>query len=140
MKQNTLSEPLSSAQALSWLLVKDPTSLKAQEQQVLSFIRQEPVVEAMYLLTRQFLRLLKKHQAEQLEAWLKICAESGIPEIEAFAQGVWRDFAAVKAAFQFPYSNGPTEGLVNRLKLLKRSMYGRGSFELLRHRMLSTVA
>jgi len=43
---------------------------------------------------------------------------------------VRRDFAAVSAAFQFPYSNGPTEGFVNRLKLLKRSTYGRAGFEL----------
>jgi transposase len=120
--------------------VKEPTSLKAQEQQALSFIRQEPAVEVIYLLTQQFLRLLKARQAEQLEAWLKICAECGIPEIEAFSQGVRRDFEAVKAAFQFPYSNGPTEGVINRLKFLKRSMYGRGSFELLRQRMLSEVS
>jgi transposase len=107
---------------------------------MLSFIRQDSEVEMMYLLTQHFLRLLKERQAEQLEAWLKICAESGIPEISAFAQGGWRDFEAVKAAFQFPYSNGPTEGLINRLKLLKRSMYGRGRFRLLRHRMLSEVS
>jgi transposase len=140
MKQVTLSDPLPSAQALSWLLVKDPTSLKAEEQQVLAFIEQEPAIETMYLLTKQFSRLLKERQADHLEAWLKICAEAGIPEVAAFAQGVWRDFDAVKAAFQFPYSNGPTEGLINRLKLLKRSMYGRGSFEMLRHRMLSEVS
>lgn len=107
---------------------------------MLSFIRQDPEVETMYLLTRHFLRLLKERQAEQVEAWLKICAESGIADIAAFAQGVWRDFEAVKAAFQFPYSNGPTEGLIHRLKLLKSSMYGRGSFALLRQRMLSEVS
>ena len=50
------------------------------------------------------------------------------------------EYEAVKAPFQFPYSNGPTEGLINRLKLLKRSMYGRGNFALLRQRMLSEVS
>ncbi|HEU5378066.1 MAG TPA: transposase [Ktedonobacteraceae bacterium] len=63
-----------------------------------------------------------------------------IPGVAAFAQGVRRDFEAVKAAFQFPYSNGPTEGFVNRLKCLKRQMYGRGSFAWLRQRMLSEVS
>lgn len=139
-KSITLSEPLSSAQTLSWLLVKDPTNLQANEQQMLSFIRQEPAVETLYLLTRQFLRLLKEREAEQLEPWLKICTECGVPEVAAFAQGVRRDFEAVKAAFQFPCSNGPTEGFVNHLKCLKRQMYGRGGFELLRQRMLSNVS
>jgi hypothetical protein len=111
LKQITLPGPLPSAQALSWLLVKDPTSLKAKEQQVLAFVKQESAIETMYLLTRQFSRLLKERQAEQLEAWLKIGAECGIPEIEAFSQGVRRDFDAVKAAFQFPYSNGPAGGV-----------------------------
>ncbi|GHP00796.1 hypothetical protein KSF_108430 [Reticulibacter mediterranei] len=134
------SEPLPSARTLSWLLVKGPTHLKGNEQRTLAFIQQDPSVETISVLTQQFLLLLKERQAEQVEAWLKICAECGIPEIEAFSQGVWRDIDAVKAAFQFPYSNGPTEGFINRLKLLKRSMYGRGSFELLRQRMLSEVS
>ncbi|WP_236023100.1 ISL3 family transposase [Dictyobacter formicarum] len=131
-----LSEPLRSARSLSWLLMNDPAELDAADHQMLTCIRQEPAVETMYRLTQHVRQLLKERQADQLEAWLGICADCGIPEIEAFALGIRRDFSAVQAAFQFPYSNGPTEGLVNRLKLIKRSMYGRGSFELLRQRVL----
>src|SRR5207253_7845821 len=55
---------------------------------------------------------------------------------EPFAQGLRQDYAAVKAALTWPYSNGPTEGHVNRLKLLKRQMYGRAKLDLLRQRVL----
>jgi transposase len=60
----------------------------------------------------------------------------GIPDLESFAQGLQKDYSALKAAFTLPYSNGPVEGLINRLKFIKRSMYGRGSFQLLRLRVL----
>ncbi|WP_220200372.1 transposase, partial [Ktedonospora formicarum] len=114
--------------------------MEAKDQHVLAFLRQEAMVETMYLLTQQLRTLLRERQADQLEAWVGVCAGCGIAEIESFAQGLQRDFSAVKAAFEFPYSNGPTEGFVNRLKLVKRMMYGRGSFELLRRRVLSAVS
>lgn len=81
--QVVLSEPLWSARALSWLLIKDPTSLKTKEQQMLTFIRQEPVVETIY---PAFPAVFWLAQAEHLEAWLKMCAACGIAEIEAFAE------------------------------------------------------
>ncbi len=56
--------------------------------------------------------------------------------METFAQGMQKDYAAIKAALTLPLSNGPVEGHVNRLKFVKRSMYGKGSFELLRQRVL----
>ena len=54
-----------------------------------------------------------------------------------FALGLFSDLRAIRAAIELPWSNGPTEGHINRLKTLKRSMYGRASFELLRARLLS---
>lgn len=53
--------------------------------------------------------------------------ECDVPEVAAFAHGVRRDVAAVKAAFHIPSSDGPIEGLVHRLNFLKRQRYGRGS-------------
>jgi transposase len=57
-------------------------------------------------------------------------------EMRGFARSLRRDLAAVRAAFTLPWSNGQTEGHVNRLKYLKRQMYGRASVELLRLRVL----
>jgi len=61
---------------------------------------------------------------------------SGLPDLQTFAQGLQQDYSASKAALTLPYSNGPVEGQINKLKFVKRSMYGRGSFELSRQRVL----
>jgi transposase len=72
----------------------------------------------------------------QLEAWTERAKASGIAEMNAFAVKLLQDSEAVLAAMTLPYSQGQTEGRVNKLKLVKRSMYGRGKFDLLRQRVL----
>jgi transposase len=71
-----------------------------------------------------------------LEAWLADARTSGVRAVETFAAGLEQDGAAVRSALSTPWSNGQTEGQVTRLKLLKRQMYGRAGFDLLRHRAL----
>ncbi len=63
-------------------------------------------------------------------------ANTGIPELKSFVAGVERDYDAVKEALRLPWSQGITEGKVNKLKTLKRVMYGRAGFALLRQRLL----
>ncbi len=65
---------------------------------------------------------------------------SGLPELKRFCEGLERDKAAVLAAIQLPWSNGQVEGQVHRLKLIKRQMYGRAGFLLLRSRVLPFCA
>ncbi len=84
----------------------------------------------------QFAAVLREHDVDGLYAWLRRADESGIKEIQAIAQGLWRDRDAVEAAVATSWSNGPVEGQVNRLKTTKRAMYGRAKFDLLRQRML----
>jgi transposase len=74
-----------------------------------------------------------------LEPWIETARASGLPELVEFAKGILRDRAAVEAALRYKWSNGITEGHVNRLKLIKRTAYGRASFTLLRHRVLAQV-
>ncbi|PWC96663.1 transposase [Azospirillum sp. TSO5] len=71
-----------------------------------------------------------------MDTWLTDALACGIPAVETFAAGVRQDEAAVKAALTMPWSSGQAEGQVNKLKLIKRQMYGRASFELLRRRVL----
>jgi len=71
--------------------------------------------------------------------WMERATQSGIPEMKKFALGLERDRAAVVAALEYEWSNGPTEGHINRLKTLKRSMYGRAKFDLLRIRTLANA-
>jgi transposase len=65
---------------------------------------------------------------------------SGIAELAAFAVKLTQDMEAVVAAMVMPYSQGQTEGRINKLKLIERSMYGRGKFDLLRQRVLYAAA
>jgi transposase len=81
--------------------------------------------------------MVRECKAEGFEAWLNRAATSCIPELQSFVAGLERDKAAVVAALSLPDSNGQVEGQVNRLKLIKRSMYGRARFDLLRQRVLA---
>jgi transposase len=71
-----------------------------------------------------------------LPTWLAEAQASSIREIRQFAQGIERDRAAVEGALSREESNGQVEGQITKLKLIKRSMYGRSSFALLRKRVL----
>ncbi len=76
----------------------------------------------------------------RLEEWTERVKASGIAELKAFAVKLLPDAEAMVAAMVLPYSQGQTEGRLNKLKLIKRSMYGRGRFDLLRHRALYAAA
>jgi transposase len=134
-----LQVPLESPRHLVWLLLRDPLSLNDQEQQMLAFIWQEQDIEVAYRLAQQFGTMVRKRQRDHPDAWMSACLASRIPDLETFAEGLQKDYPAIIAALTLPYSNGPVEGHVNRLKFIKRSMYGRGDFELLRQRVLKAA-
>lgn len=87
-------------------------------------------------LARDFQQMVRERKVEALDSWLAACATSDIAEMKNFADGVRRDYMAVAAALEHEWSNGRTEGQINKLKLLKRQMYGRANFDLLRARVL----
>jgi transposase len=74
----------------------------------------------------------------QIQEWIKSIEDSKdkLPGLKTFARGLKRDIKAVQNAIQLKWSNGPVEGHVNRIKSIKRQMYGRASFELLRRKVL----
>lgn len=80
--------------------------------------------------------MICERKPEQLDIWLSSAMTSGITELRNFATGLTRDWSAVGAALALLRSNGPTEGHVQRLKLIKRHMYGRANFDLLLKRVL----
>jgi transposase len=81
--------------------------------------------------------MLYSHSPDSLDEWLKICTHSQFHDLREFALGLLRDLDAVRNAFSSPWSNGPAEGHICRLKLLKRQMYGRAKLDLLRIRVLA---
>ena len=97
----------------------------------------EPVVAEVRSLARRFLGLMHRRKLREFDRWLTRLSKCAAPEMQSFAASLRADLSAVRAAFSSPWSNGPTEGHINRLKLLKRQMYGRASVELLRLRVLS---
>jgi transposase len=129
--------PLSPKQAV-WLLIRQPEELTEQQQQELGrFCQASPQIEKAYQLAQSFRGMLQQRQGEErLDSWLQEASGSDLPELQHFVAGIQRDKAAVQAGLSLPYSNGPVEGHINRLKLIKRSMYGRAQFDLLRQRVL----
>ena len=86
-------------------------------------------------LADQFVSLVRKQRSQPLADWLASAEQSACAELRNFAKGIRQDQAAVAAALTEPWSNGPVEGQVNRLKAIKRQMFGRAGFQLLRARL-----
>src|SRR5258708_24411460 len=82
------------------------------------------------------MQMIREHTGHQLETWLSSVEASTLPEFKSFAKGLQQDKTAVLAELTLSWSNGPLEGHVNRLKLIKRSMYSRAKLSLLRQRVL----
>ncbi len=126
-----------SAQRATWLFVCQPEKLNQRQQEELMLIRQaSPSAQTAYRLAQAFMQMIREHTGEQLDIWLAEVEASHLPEWESFARGIQHDKAAVLAGLTLPWSQGPVEGHVNRLKLIKRSMYGRAKLPLLRARVL----
>ena len=125
-----------SPRRLSWLLLRPAEHLSDREREYLG--RMEGSVAelaAARALAQRFVGMVRDREAGRLDGWLE-GARGGPPELRSFAEGLRRDRAAVAAALSEEWSNGQTEGQVTRLKLIKRSMYGRANFDLLRKRVL----
>jgi transposase len=126
------------------ILVKRPENRSEGEIRTLQRLKTvHRITERCCTLFEEFAVMLRdKYQRNterahrQLEAWTERAKASGIAEMKAFAVKLLQDSEAVVAAMTLPYSQGQTEGRVNKLKLVKRSMYGRGKFDLLRQRVL----
>jgi transposase len=124
---------------VGWWLLRRPDTLSAERQALLARMEQaKPAFGQLYRLAVQFTEMLRKRQVEQLRPWLSAAQASEFRELKGLAGSLERDYAAVEAALRLPYSSGPVEGNITRLKLIKRSGYGRASFDLLRLRVLAT--
>lgn len=124
----------------SWLFVSQTTKLNEKQQRQVEQIRASHLdLDAAYLLSQGFVTMLAERRAQDLDIWLDQAGQSTLPEFQGFANGIRRDYAAVKAAFSSEISNGQVEGQVHRLKLQKRHVYGRANFDLLRLRVLHRV-
>ena len=126
-----------SPKALSWGLFRETAELKKAERQVVQkLVTAFPEFARLRDLTASFKKALLEGDVDGLRVWRTEIGESGLPHLTKFAHRLGHDWAELEAACETPWSNGPTEGVVNRIKVVKRQMFGRGSFELLRKRVL----
>jgi Transposase len=126
-----------SAQQATWLFFRRPEELKQEERETLRQLRQaSPHLEAAYRLVETFLQMVRERTGEYLDAWLGAVEASHLEAFESFVTGVQQDKDAVLAGLTLEWSNGPLEGHVNRLKLIKRSVYSRAEIDLLKLRVL----
>ncbi|WP_199197330.1 transposase [Chroococcidiopsis sp. CCALA 051] len=133
---DTQSPPLTARRA-SYLIVKREENREREDTEVLRrLVTQHPDIAIAVELADEFLRLLRQQQGEAFEAWLMKALKSSFKPFQTFAEGLFNDYAAVKASMMSNVSNGPVEGLNNRLKMLKRQMYGRAGLELLSKRFI----
>jgi transposase len=111
--------------------------LKEQEKPVIhQILKSSPEIEKAIELGRAFENLLMGQNETSLDDWLRKAQTSSIAEIKSFARGLTQDKLAVQAAMKYEWSQGQVEGQVNRLKLIKRQMYGRANFDLLKARVI----
>ena len=122
--------------AIGLLLKRAENRTEEEARALLQVSQVDAALAQTQRLMQQFLKMLRERHGEELDAWLEAAMHSGIPEWRAFARKLRQDHAAVWAGLTLKWNNGPVEGHINRLKFLKRSMYGRAKFDLLRLRVL----
>ena len=126
----------SSRQTL-WLLLRPDDDLSADERTYLIHLYHAcPHTYLARALALEFATVLQERDVPGLYTWLRRAETCPIAELAAVAQGMWADKRAIEAAVALPWSNGQVEGSVNKLKVLKRAMYGRAHLDLLRQRLL----
>ena len=125
------SPPPASPRTVAWMLLNEPESAQAYIEEL---CRRSPEIAKCASLARDFSRIVRQRDAT---AWPRWKDNAGGSQLANFAKHLCRDEAALIAALQQPWSNGPVEGHVHRLKLIKRSMYGRAKFDLLRLRVVN---
>ena len=137
---------LPSPRQLAWVLVRAPEALEGSEAAILARLGQDAEVARGIGLAQRLAEVVRRcgvggdHPLPEpwslLASWFEDACGCGIPAFETFAAGLQQDEAAVNAALTLPYSSAQAEGQINKLKLIKRQMYGRANFDLLRRRVL----
>src|SRR5215204_1696594 len=121
------SRPVSSRR-LAWMMVGDRENLSSDERHALQrAIEACPDVATIHPLVQRFADIIRSREVGEVEGWLEESLSCGVKGFETFAIGLRREQPAVEAALSLPYSNGQTEDQVNRLKTIKRQMYGRAT-------------
>ena len=122
----------------TWLVFRHPEKSTDSDASVLPRLGQlAPVLAETIALGQPFAHLLRSRCAERLEEWLTRAAQSALGPFQRLAKSFRRDLDAITAGLTLPWSTGPVEGHINRLKLVKRQMFGRAKLDLVANRFLA---
>src|SRR3981081_3373655 len=125
---------------LPWLCLRPPQQLDREEQEALQIALEEDERLALgYRLLQRFRRLIGRRGIRHLDTWSNDASASDSAPFVSLAHGIQADRAAVDAGLSLPWSTGPVEGHVTRVKLFKRQGYGRAKTGLLRRRIVSAA-
>jgi transposase len=129
--------PLLTPRGVTWLVMKRLNKREASDEQVLQDLqRRHPELEEVIALARDFAHLVRERQPDQLDPWLERAASCRVDAFRRFAKRLREDYDSIQAGVTLPWSKGPVEGHINRLKMLKRQMFGRAKLDLLSQRFL----
>ena len=124
---------------VGWIM-REPGKLKADERHRLqSLLDRCPELNALTGHVRSFAVMIRELGGDRLQEWMDAVEADDLPALHSFVAGLRRDQDAVVAGLSLRWSSGPVEGHVNRLKMLKRQMFGRANLDLLRRRVLATT-
>jgi transposase len=129
-------QPLTPRRATWLVLRREAKCTEAEVQQLTQLQAQSAEVAEAIDLTQDFAQLVRQRQPDALDPWLQRATTSALEAMQRFATGLLEDYAAVKAGVTLPWSTGPVEGHINRLKMLKRQMFGRARLDLLSRRFV----
>lgn len=119
-----------------WLFTAQPDQLTAEDAAALAAMLQHTDLARLYQLTQDFSAMIRTQRIDQLDSWLLQARTCSFSAFRRLSRRLQQEYSALKAAITLPWSSGQVEGQVNRLKLIKREMYGRANFDLLRQRVL----
>lgn len=128
--------PLLTARRAAWLVLKKSEQQSGEDHGLLVKLQQHQDLAPAIGLAQQFADLVRQRQPQQFDIWLEQAISSPIKQFQNFAKSLQEDYKAVKAGVTLEVSNGQVEGQINRLKMLKRQMYGRAGLALLSRRFL----
>lgn len=136
-RERGTSDPTPTPRQVAMLFLQRPERLTADQQALIGRLCEaDGAIAAAHTLARDFASIARERQGGRLDAWIADAIAADIPDVRRFALGLVLDKEAIRAGLTEEWSNGPTEGHINRLKTLKRQMYGRAKFDLLRQRLL----
>lgn len=121
----------------AWLVLRRTEKRSPDDRALLADMRRHvPALDEAVALAEEFIGLIRDRAPDRLDPWLRKARGSTVRQLQSFAKGLQDDHAAVQAAVALDWSNGQVEGQINRLKTLKRQMYGRANLDLLGQRFL----